>query len=168
MKLRSHHSNTVSLLTIIARAAGPFKNIPILPILLDEQLKLFTFLFRPKRFLKMRELSGMVIDKLNLETVYHRFGGLEFRYEGEEIAHLHGNGLLDILFPKKLSAFLIEKGITSMHHIYPASGWTSFLIKGNTNIESCFELIRYKLLLQKGELKVNVIIEKFQYEPYEK
>ena len=26
----------------------------------------------------------------------HRFGGIEFRYKGKEIGHLHGNALVDI------------------------------------------------------------------------
>ena len=165
MKSRNQHINTFSVLTIIAKAAGPLKNIPFLPMLLDEQLKLFTFFFRPKRFLKMQELSRMVSEKLRLETGFHRFGGLEFRYQGKEIAHMHSNGLLDILFPRNFSSFLIERGVTGLHHVYPASGWTSFMIRGNTNVEFCFQLINYKLLLQKGEIDVNHIIQKFENVP---
>ena len=165
MKSRNQHTSTVSLLTIIAKVAGPLKNIPFLPILLDEQMKLFTFFFRPKRFLKMQEFSRMVTEKLKLETGFHRFGGLEFRYQGKEIGHMHSNGLLDILFPRKLSSFLIEKGVTGFHHVYPDSGWTSLMIRGTTDIEWCFTLIQCKLLLHTGKIEVEGIMKRFENVP---
>jgi len=165
MKSRNQHINTVSLLTIIAKMAGPVKNIPFLPMLIDEQLKLVTFFFRPKRFLKMQELRRMVTEKLRLETGFHHFGGLEFRYQGKEIAHMHSNGLLDILFPRNLSSFLIEKGVTGIHHVYPDSGWTSLLIQGTTNVELCFALIQSKLLLHTGEIDMDGIMKRFENVP---
>ena len=165
MKSRNQHINTVSFLTSIVKVAGPLKHIPFLPMLIDEQMKLWTFLFRPKRFLKMQELRRMVTEKLRLETGFHHFGGLEFRYQGKEIAHMHSNGLLDILFPRKLSSFLIEKGVTGIHHVYPDSGWTSLMIRGTTDIESCFALMQYKLLLHTGEIKVEGIMKRFENVP---
>ena len=165
MKSRNQHIDSVSLLTIIVKIAGPLKNIPFLPMLLDEQMKLLTFFFRPKRFLKMQELRRMVTEKLRLETGFHRFGGLEFRYQGKEIAHMHSNGLLDILFPRILSSLLIEKGVTGIHHVYPDSGWTSLMILGNTDVESCFALIQSNLLLHTGEIEVDGIMKRFENVP---
>lgn len=159
MKSPTPHTN--SLLTLMVKMFGQLRKVPLLPILIDEQLKLFTFIFRPKQFLRMRELRRMVEERLRLDCCYHRFGGLEFRFEGKEVAHLHSDGLLDIRYPRRLAQHLIEKRVTGPHHVNPASGWTSLLIQSDTDVESSVQLIECKLQLQKGELDVNAAIEKF-------
>ena len=166
MKWIIHHTDSV--LTLITQVFGWTKKLPLLPILIDEQLKLFTFIFRPKRFMKMQQLRTTLVSRLNLETAYHRFGGLEFRHEGKEVAHLHSDGLLDIRFPKGVACCLIEKGMTGVHHVYPVSGWTSILIRGNTDVESCFQLVCWKLLLQKNDIDVNTLLEKVIMYHYER
>jgi hypothetical protein len=95
---------------------------------------------------------------MNLKTSFHRFGGIEFRWQGKEIAHMHGNGLLDVPFPSIVARALVAKGLTGVHHVYPDSGWTSFQIKASTNIEDCARLINWSLQLKKKEIKVDELL----------
>lgn len=58
----------------------------------------------------------------------HWFGGLEFQLNGNEIGHLHGNRLFDLLIPKMERDRWIEEGNARSHHMYPDSGWVSVYI----------------------------------------
>ena len=73
----------------------------------------------------------------------HRFGGIEFRVNGREMGHLHGDRLADLPVPKSVSKKLISDGIASPHHFVPESGWISYKIGGREeNIARTIELFR--------------------------
>lgn len=109
----------------------------------------------------MSEIS----DKLQQEllswpgvTVHdHRFGGIEFRINGREMGHLHGDKLADLPFPKDVGKKLIAEGKASPHHFIPQSGWISYYIKGIDDIQGAIELfqMQYERLTSYGKKKVN-------------
>ena len=72
----------------------------------------------------------------------HRFGGVEFRLEGREIGHLHGNGLLDIPLTKALREQLVADGRAKPHHIYPRSGWVSFFLRNASDVPDALALLQ--------------------------
>ena len=88
----------------------------------------------------------------------HRFGGIEFRFGKREVGHMHGDYLVDIPFPMKIHDDLITKGIVEKHHILPDSGWISFYIKEDKDIETAIALFRksYDLAFkQKQKRKIS-------------
>jgi hypothetical protein len=72
----------------------------------------------------------------------HRFGGIEFRYGKRELGHIHGNKLLDIPFPMNVRTELLEKGEVKKHHIMPESGWISFYIRKEEDVQKASALLR--------------------------
>jgi len=74
----------------------------------------------------------------------HRFGGIEFRYKGKEIGHLHGSALVDILMPKVLRDQFITSGQAQVHHIYPSSNWISIYLKTEKDVNNAIEALRAK------------------------
>lgn len=72
----------------------------------------------------------------------HRFGGLEFRVNGREMGHIHGDELADLPLPKDISRKLIAQGKVSPHHFIPQSGWISYYINGTADIPGLIELFR--------------------------
>ena len=81
----------------------------------------------------------------------HRFGGMEFRLGKREIGHLHGDFLLDIPFPRKVRDELIESGRVAPHHILPESGWVSFYIRCEEDIDEALRLLNLSLELAKKQ-----------------
>ncbi|RPI12795.1 MAG: hypothetical protein EHM58_19675 [Ignavibacteriae bacterium] len=77
-----------------------------------------------------------------IEVLPHRFGGIEFKLGKREIGHLHGNSLADIPFPKKVKEELVNEGIALPHHILPESGWISFYIKNENDINTAIDLFK--------------------------
>ena len=78
----------------------------------------------------------------NVTTLPHRFGGTEFRYNKRELGHIHGNSLVDIPFPMPVRNKLIEEGRVKEHHIMPESGWISFYIRTEKDVDVAIELLK--------------------------
>ncbi len=72
----------------------------------------------------------------------HRFGGIEFRVNNREFAHLHGNYQADIPFSARLRKELVASGKASLHHLYPNSGWVSFYIRSVDDMPALIELLK--------------------------
>ena len=139
------------------------KDIPILPIILDEQIKLFTLFFRPIIFSKMTDFVAAVKKFEAIHTTYHRYGGLEFKTRKKEFCHLHGDGLVDILLNKKTSTLFIKQGLCEAHHIHPNTGWISFQITNTSDIQQLILIAQcgYKLRRREDiEVLILEIIEK--------
>ena len=65
-----------------------------------------------------REVTGWP----GVEARGHRFGGVEFRVNGHEIGHLHGDRLADLPFPVRMREELVESGKAQVHHVLPQTG----------------------------------------------
>ena len=72
----------------------------------------------------------------------HRFGGTEYRFGRREIGHVHGDGLVDIPFPKKVRDELVTAGRAEPHHVLPESGWVSIYLRQASDVERAIELLR--------------------------
>lgn len=105
----------------------------------------------------MGEISDKVkqaLEGLPGVTVHeHRFGGLEFRVNGKEMGHMHGDEMADLPFPKDVGKKLIAEGKASLHHFIPQSGWISYSIEKPEDVAGAIELFRlqYQRLTSKNK-----------------
>jgi hypothetical protein len=53
----------------------------------------------------------------NVTAETHRFGGIEFRLNGD-MGHIHGEIIADFPFPMKIRNELVNSGRVSTHHTY--------------------------------------------------
>jgi hypothetical protein len=72
----------------------------------------------------------------------HRFGGTEFVLGQREVGHIHGDRLVDIAFPKTVRDEVVSAGLAQPHHILPDSGWVSFYIRKDEDVEAAIALLR--------------------------
>ena len=99
--------------------------------------------------------SKQIIDTVltwdGIESHPHRFGGTEFRIGKREIGHIHGDHLVDIPFPKKIRDEIVAAGEASPHHILPETGWVSFYLKEDGDIERALALLKrsYEIALKQ-------------------
>jgi hypothetical protein len=77
-----------------------------------------------------------------VSTVPHNMGGREFVWQEKEIGHIHWNGDLDILFSKKIRDVLIAHQLVEVHKWVPDSGWTTFKVKNEKDLEQAFDLLQ--------------------------
>jgi Family of unknown function (DUF5519) len=98
-----------------------------------------------------REVTGWP----GVEAKPHRFGGVEFRVNGHEIGHLHGSRLADLPFPVRMRKELVAARRARPHHVLPQTGWVSYPIGGEEDVEGVLELFRlnYERLLARGGVR---------------
>ena len=72
----------------------------------------------------------------------HRFDGIEFRVNGHEIGHLHGGRWADLPFPVRVRKELVAAGKAQLHHVLPQTGWVSYPIRGEEDVEGALEPFR--------------------------
>ncbi|MCL4528841.1 MAG: DUF5519 family protein [Chloroflexi bacterium] len=96
--------------------------------------------------MSVRGASKQIIDTLltwdGVAAHPHRFGGTEFRIGRREIGHIHGDYLVDIPFPKKVRDEIVANGLAEPHHILPETGWVSFYLREEDDIENVIGLLK--------------------------
>ena len=70
-----------------------------------------------------------------------------------ELGHIHGDRLIDIPFPKPIRDELVSSGQAEPHHILPNSGWISFFLKSEADIDHAIKLMRtsFELAAARGK-----------------
>ncbi|WP_276300402.1 luciferase family protein [Halorussus lipolyticus] len=89
----------------------------------------------------------------HVNTNEHRFEGREFTLGPREVGHVHRWGIVDVPFTKRLRETLVEDGKTEKHHVVPESGWTTYYIKGEEDVERAIWLLRLSYLYHVNNLK---------------
>ena len=87
-------------------------------------------------------IGSEVAGWTGVEERVHRFGGREFRVNGHEVGHLHGDRLADLPFPVKVREELVEAGKARRHHVLPETGWVSYPIRGGEDVAGALDLFR--------------------------
>ncbi len=87
-------------------------------------------------------IEGEVARWPGVEERPHRFAGVEFRVNGHEIGHLHGDRLADLPSPVRVRRELVAAGKARLHHVLPQTGWVSYPIRGPEDVEGALELFR--------------------------
>jgi hypothetical protein len=72
----------------------------------------------------------------------HRFGGVELLLGRRELGHVHRDGVVDLPFPRRIGAMLVETGRAERHHHLPGSGWVTFRIREPADVDAAVELFR--------------------------
>src|SRR5262245_66579763 len=72
----------------------------------------------------------------------HRGGIIFFHVGRREIGHLHGERLADLPFPVRIREELVTGGKASLHYLHPRSGWITYYMKDERDIEPVVDLFR--------------------------
>lgn len=110
-----------------------------------------------------KEIINSVSSLTGIEAAPHRFGGTEFRIGNVEVGHLHSSGLLDIPFSVRVRNQLILEELAEPHHILPDSGWISFYIKKQADVDHALWLLNlsYIRYVLKGKINNKEVLKRF-------
>lgn len=88
----------------------------------------------------------------------HRFGGVEYVIGRREIGHIHGDHLVDIPFPRKVRDEIVAAGQAQPHHILPETGWVSFYLRQESDIEQAIALLKqsYEIAIKQKSKIIEV------------
>ena len=82
----------------------------------------------------------------NIATHPHRFGGREFRLGSAEVGHVHTGGIVDIPFPRAIHDELLTHGLAENHRWVPNSGWVTFQMRSQEDLQHALWLMRISYL----------------------
>lgn len=94
----------------------------------------------------LEKLEQTVLSWPDVSGHPHRFGGREFRYGAAEIGHIHAGGILDIPFPRAVHDALLAASLAEQHHWVPDSGWITFRIREEHDLQHGLWLLRLSYL----------------------
>ena len=95
---------------------------------------------------QMRRLEQEVAAWPNVTVHPHRFAGREFRFGNAELGHVHVGGTVDIPFPRPVRDALLAEGLAEQHLWVPNSGWTTFQVRSEGDLEHALWLMRLSYL----------------------
>ena len=96
-------------------------------------------------------ITQVVTSWEGVSTQPHRFGGLEYGIGSREIGHIHADHLVDIPFPKKVRDEIVAAGRAQPHHILPDTGWVSFYLRKETDVDQAILLLRENYEIAKKQ-----------------
>ena len=76
----------------------------------------------------------------------HQFAAKEYRFGKAEVGHVHFWGDVDVPFPRPVHDFLLAQNLAKQHRWVPDSGWTTFHIRGDKDVEHAIWLMRLSYL----------------------
>ena len=139
------------MLTWFAQKTPWLRRAYVLPQLLDTVLLAHTLVRHPAKARAMHLLEQEVLRWPGVSACIHRYGGTEFRWDHREIGHLHGHGLLDILFTRAIRDEVVEAQAAGPHHIFPQSAWVSFDVNAAEDVPAALILLRRSYDRMKSE-----------------
>ncbi len=95
----------------------------------------------------LRRLEEEVSEWPSISVHPHRFGGREFLFgSGAEVGHIHTGGIVDIPFPRAVRNALLAAGLAEQHHWVPNSGWVTFHVRNEEDLNHALWLMRLSYL----------------------
>jgi hypothetical protein len=130
------------IFSFIVRYLGFLKRIPFFANFLDAWMMMYHSIFSPRIINAIDSIEKEVTGWHGVYVSLHKFGGIQFNYNGKEIGHIHSNGILDISFSKKTKNQLLQDSDIADHHVFTKSGWISFYIRSEEDAEKAIDLLR--------------------------
>src|SRR5947208_7852709 len=90
----------------------------------------------------LKKLEEEVAGWPHISVHPHRFAGREFRFLSAELGHVHTGGIVDIPFPRSIHDALLAKGLAQEHRWVPNSGWITFRIRSEEDLNHPLCLLR--------------------------
>jgi hypothetical protein len=94
----------------------------------------------------VEQFDREVMSWVGVTSHPHRFGGSEYRFGSAEIGHIHVGGTLDIPFSRMVRDALLADGLAEEHRWVPNSGWVTFQIRVEKDVEHAIWLMRLSYL----------------------
>ena len=94
----------------------------------------------------LKRLEDEVTAWPHISVHPHRFGGREFRFGNAEVGHVHTGGIVDIPFPRSIRDRLLAEGLAEEHRWVPNSGWITFHVRTEKDLDHAVWLLRLSYL----------------------
>jgi hypothetical protein len=91
---------------------------------------------------QLEQLEQEILEWPHVTVHPHRFDAREFRFGKAEVGHVHTGGVVDIPFPRSIRDALLAEGLAEEHYWVPDSGWISFRVRSEQDLNHARWLLR--------------------------
>ena len=131
---------------ITIRYLGFLKHLTLFAWLFDTMLMIWNLAFDRRLAFSIEKLESIVNSWEGIHVSIHKYGGRQFNYYGKEIGHVHSNGILDIRLSRCMKRSVIRRELAKEHHLFRNTGWISFYIRSDADVEKAVKLLRISML----------------------
>jgi len=115
---------------------------PPLTTIIDVQMWVITLVASPSTFKRMVTVHQQLMRLPDTFSGMHFYGGISYRRQQVEIAHLHGDGVLDAYVGTAAARRLIAQRCATVHHADGGPGWISIRLNSNMQTAHLEALLR--------------------------
>jgi Family of unknown function (DUF5519) len=90
----------------------------------------------------VKKLEAIITSWPEISVHPHQFSAREFRFGKAEVGHVHDGGIVDIPFPRPIRDALLAEGLAEEHHWVPNSGWVTFRVRSDKDLQHAVWLMR--------------------------
>jgi hypothetical protein len=130
------------IFNFVVRRLRWLARIPGAPHLFEAYLMTWTVLFHRSRLAAIERIEEQILRDPGVRLCVHRFGGTGFVLGDREVAHLHGNGLLDVELGRDQADAVVQAGLAQPHHVLGHSAWVSFWVRTDDSVATALHLLR--------------------------
>jgi hypothetical protein len=96
-----------------------------------------------------KKIDSIISSLPNVKKDKHLYGSIEWRYKNKPIGHIHGNCIVDILFPKEIqSRLLLDHRVAQNKY---AKNGISIHLKANEDIDFAIKILTQSYNLVKSK-----------------
>jgi hypothetical protein len=125
----------------VVKRLGFLKHLTFAALIFDAGLRLWMLVTASNILTCIDTLETEVGGWPGVNIGLHKYGGLQFNYHKTELGHVHSNGLLDIRFSRAIKAQLLADNRVTDHHVFTNSGWISFHIRNDDDMQYGISLL---------------------------
>lgn len=96
-----------------------------------------------------KEIDSVISLLPNIKKGQHLYGSIEWRYKNKSIGHIHGNRIVDILFPKEIQLNLLSDSRITQNK-YAKNG-ISIHLKTGKDIDFAIKILTQSYNLVKSK-----------------
>ena len=125
-----------ALTTFLAAYAPNAIKRPPFTTLLDAHLRMWTLVTSPSTFRRMLHVHRSFANLPEVSLGTHFYGGISYLRGRKELAHMHGDGVLDAhVGTRRAEALRGIPGIEA-HHAEGGPGWVTVDLRGEVDVDS--------------------------------
>lgn len=77
-----------------------------------------------------------------VSVVEKNSGTTEFRFQADDFGHIDPDGSLDLPLSVAMREALVASGRTQLHPVYKKTGWTTYMIRDEGDVDEAVSLLR--------------------------
>jgi Family of unknown function (DUF5519) len=129
-----------TIFRLVTQRFGRLRGVRPLTQAFDAGLGVLTILTAPSVYGAISKARNEIKSWPDITESAHKLGGHQFDWHGEELGHIHSNGIADVRLTPSEKDDVLSKDLAVPHHIAPKSSWVTYFMDRGDQIQHVVNL----------------------------